>query len=122
MKGINMLKLIELLKLNQPSTWRGLIGLLSGLGVAISPELAEHIVALAVSAFGIVEIVRSEKIPTNEKSIDCNNAIYECTPLISDNGRFFFCIKNTYQRLCRKDISPNNIFPYSYFFWYYRSI
>lgn len=56
-----MLKLIELLKLNQPSTWRGLIGLLSGLGVAISPELAEHIVALAVSAFGIVEIVRSEK-------------------------------------------------------------
>ena len=61
MKGINMLKLIELLKLNQPSTWRGLIGLLSGPGVAISPELAEHIVALAVSAFGIVEIVRSEK-------------------------------------------------------------
>lgn len=40
------------------------IGLLSGLGVAISPELVEHIVALAVSAFGIVEIVRSEK---NEK-------------------------------------------------------
>lgn len=61
MKGINMLRLIELLKLNQPSTWRGLISLLSGLGVAISPELIEHIVALAVSAFGIVEIVRSEK-------------------------------------------------------------
>ncbi len=61
MKGMKMLKLIELLKLNQPSTWRGLIGLLSGLGVAISPELVEHIVALAVSAFGIVEIVRSEK-------------------------------------------------------------
>ena len=61
MKGMKMLKLIELLKLNQPSTWRGLISLLSGLGVAISPELVEHIVALAVSAFGIVEIVRSEK-------------------------------------------------------------
>ena len=56
-----MLKLIDLLKLNQPSTWRGLISLLSGLGVAISPQLVEHIVALAVSAFGIVEIVRSEK-------------------------------------------------------------
>ena len=61
MKGMKILKLIELLKLNQPSTWRGLISLLSGLGVAISPELAEHIVAIAVSAFGIVEIVRSEK-------------------------------------------------------------
>ena len=56
-----MLKLIELLKLNQPSTWRGLISLLSGVGVALSPELVEHIIALAVSAFGIVEIVRSEK-------------------------------------------------------------
>lgn len=64
-----MLKLIELLKLNQPSTWRGLIGLLSGLGVAISPELVEHIVALAVSAFGIVEIVRSEK--QANKTIPC---------------------------------------------------
>ena len=61
MKGTNMLRLIELLKLNQPSTWRGLISLLSGLGVAINPELVEHIVALAVSAFGIVEIVRSGK-------------------------------------------------------------
>ena len=63
-----MLKLIDLLKLNQPSTWRGLISLLSGLGVAISPELVEHIVALAVSAFGIVEIVRSEKA---NKAIPC---------------------------------------------------
>lgn len=61
MKGTNMLRLIELLKLNQPSTWRVLISLLSGLGVAINPELVEHIIALAVSAFGIVEIVRSEK-------------------------------------------------------------
>lgn len=57
-----MLKLIELLKLNQPSTWRGLIGLLSGLGVAISPELAEHIVALAVSAFGIGGKYRRPKV------------------------------------------------------------
>lgn len=61
MKKIKMLKLIEVLKLTQPSTWRGLISLLSGLGVTISPELVEHIVTLAVSAFGIVEIVRSEK-------------------------------------------------------------
>ena len=94
MKGINMLKLIELLKLNQPSTWRGLIGLLSGLGVAISPELAEHIVALAVSAFGIVEIVRSEKKYQQMKSqlTVITQYMMKCTPLISDNGRFFFCI------------------------------
>lgn len=32
----------------------------------------------------------------------------KCTPLISDNGRFFFCIKSTHQRLYSKDISPNN--------------
>lgn len=59
---MKMLKLIEVLKLNQPSTWRGLISLLSGLGFAISPELAEHIIALAVSAFGVVEVIRNEKI------------------------------------------------------------
>ena len=56
-----MLKLIKILKLNQASTWRGLISLLSGFGIFISPELMEHIVALAVSAFGIIEIVRNEK-------------------------------------------------------------
>mgnify|MGYP000551933727 CR=1 FL=1 len=59
-----MIKIIELLKLNQPSTWRGLIGILTGFGFAISPELAEQIIALAVSAFGLIEIVRNEK---NEK-------------------------------------------------------
>ena len=56
-----MLKLIKILKLNQASTWRGLISLLSAFGIFISPELMEHIVALAVSAFGIIEIVRNEK-------------------------------------------------------------
>ncbi len=56
-----MLKLIDLLRLNQPSTWRGLIGILTGFGVAISPALAEQIIALAVSAIGIVEVVRNEK-------------------------------------------------------------
>lgn len=56
-----MLKIIEILKLNQASTWRGLIGIAAGFGVAISPELAEQIVALCVAAIGIVEVVRNEK-------------------------------------------------------------
>lgn len=56
-----MLKIIEILKLNQASTWRGFIGIAAGFGVAISPELTEQIVALCVAAIGIVEVVRNEK-------------------------------------------------------------
>ncbi len=47
--------------LNQPSTWRGLITVLAGFGVAISPELAEKIIAFGVAGFGIVEVVRDER-------------------------------------------------------------
>lgn len=44
----------------QPSTWRGLIAVLTGLGVAISPELAEALIVAGVSAIGVVEVVRNE--------------------------------------------------------------
>lgn len=56
-----MSKIIEILKLNQSSTWRGLISILAGFGVAISPALMEQIVALCVATIGVVEVVRNEK-------------------------------------------------------------
>ena len=44
-------------RLRESSTWRGLILLLTGLGVGISPELIEVIVAIGVSAAGGVGMV-----------------------------------------------------------------
>ena len=47
--------------LKQASTWRGIIAVITGAGVAISPELAEAIISLGVASFGVVEVVRDEK-------------------------------------------------------------
>lgn len=38
----------------EASTWRGAILLLTGFGVQISPEMAETIVSIGVSAAGLV--------------------------------------------------------------------
>lgn len=44
-------------RLKEPSTWRGLILILSSLGVGIQPELAEGIIAVGVGAAGVVGVV-----------------------------------------------------------------
>ncbi|MCT4575064.1 MAG: hypothetical protein N4A43_02285 [Alphaproteobacteria bacterium] len=54
-------------QLKQPSTWRGLIVILTSLGISISPELTEHLVALAVAGFGAVEVIRNENKKKEEK-------------------------------------------------------
>lgn len=44
----------------QPSTWRGILGLIAFTGIALSPALLEQIsIALGVG-FSIIEIVRNE--------------------------------------------------------------
>lgn len=53
-----MEKLLKYAK--QPSTWRGVITVLGAFGVYISPELAEAIIATAIGAYGIVEVIRNE--------------------------------------------------------------
>jgi len=44
-------------RLNEPSTWRGLIMLLTAFGVSISPELSEAIIAGGIGVVGIVGAV-----------------------------------------------------------------
>jgi hypothetical protein len=48
-------------RLSETSTWRGLLALLTGLGVKLRPDLAEAIVSAGLSAMGIVNIFRKEK-------------------------------------------------------------
>lgn len=54
---MNYLKDYLLDRLREPSTWRGIVMLLTGLGVGISPELAESIIAVGVSLAGVIGVV-----------------------------------------------------------------
>jgi len=49
--------------LRQPSTWRGLIGVATALGLSLNPEQAAAIVAAAVALVGVVEVFRDEDKP-----------------------------------------------------------
>jgi hypothetical protein len=47
--------------LKQPSTLRGLIGLLGIFGVAVSPEQSASIITATVSLIAAIEVFRNEK-------------------------------------------------------------
>ena len=47
--------------LRQPSTWRGLLGILAVAGIAINPQWLEVIALVLGTGFSVIEIVRSEK-------------------------------------------------------------
>lgn len=53
--------------LNEPSTWRGAVNLLTACGVAIKPEFAELIVSIGLGAVGFIGVAfkdKKEKIET----------------------------------------------------------
>lgn len=48
-------------KLREKSTWRGLVALAIALGVTVSPEQTEAIIAGGLALIGLVNVFRSEK-------------------------------------------------------------
>jgi len=50
-------------RLSENSTWRGLILLLTSLGVSIQPALHEYIIAGGLAIVGIINVLRKEKKP-----------------------------------------------------------
>lgn len=46
--------------LGQESTWRGIIGILTAIGVSISPELAGSIIAVGMAAIGTINIAKKD--------------------------------------------------------------
>jgi len=48
-------------RLNETSTWRGIISLLTGLGVKLRPDMAEAIISAGLALMGIINIGRKEK-------------------------------------------------------------
>jgi len=45
----------------EASTWRGLVALLTAVGVAISPEQADAIVALGLAVIGAIGVFAADK-------------------------------------------------------------
>lgn len=48
-------------RLKEVSTWQGIITMLTGLGVIVSPELRLAIVSTGVAVFGLVSIILRER-------------------------------------------------------------
>jgi hypothetical protein len=42
--------------LKYPSTWKGIIGLVTAFGVALSPELAEKLIAFGMAGVGFIQV------------------------------------------------------------------
>jgi len=49
-----------LLKIQQESTWRGIISIIALLGVQIAPTHAEHIISGAVSLVASINILKTD--------------------------------------------------------------
>ena len=50
-----------LCRLKEPSTWRGMVAILTAFGVTISPEQVEAIVAVGLSVMGLIGLLTPDK-------------------------------------------------------------
>lgn len=88
-------------KLKEPSTWKGLIWLLTAFGVALSPDAKEAIAALGMALAGligvflekgnahteeeIVQIAKNVQVEETEKKMSKKNAKSKKTDPSTDN-------------------------------------
>jgi hypothetical protein len=47
--------------LKQPSTWRGIVAILTAAGIALEPAQVEAITVAGVALIGVIEVFRNEK-------------------------------------------------------------
>lgn len=48
-------------RLAEPSTYRGIVGMLTALGITLNPELIKEVVALSVAVLSFIEFIKKEK-------------------------------------------------------------
>lgn len=48
-------------RLKEASTWRGIIAFLTGVGIAISPDLQEAIITFGLAGMGLVGVITADK-------------------------------------------------------------
>lgn len=54
-------------RLAEPSTYRGIIGFATALGITLNPEMIKEVIALSVAVLSFVEFVRKEKDKTEKE-------------------------------------------------------
>jgi len=54
-------------RLEEPSTYQGITGLLAAIGYAVNPEMLELIVTTAVGVISFIQMSKSEKLVTKKK-------------------------------------------------------
>lgn len=52
-------------RLSEPSTWRGIISMITALGVKLRPDLMDAIMTAGLGAMGVINIFRKEKDASN---------------------------------------------------------
>ena len=57
-------------RLNEPSTWRGLISIATGLGVKLRPDMTEAIISGGLALMGLINVVRKEKPSDAAPAVD----------------------------------------------------
>jgi hypothetical protein len=60
-KGENIMKAYLLERLKEASTWRGIVALLTAIGVTLSPAQGEAIIALGLAAIGTLGVFTADK-------------------------------------------------------------
>lgn len=55
-------------RLKEPSTWRGLILILTSAGVGIQPAIADQIIAAGVGLAGLIGVVTADKKADNSET------------------------------------------------------
>lgn len=53
-------------RLKEPSSWRGIVGLLTSVGVVTNPDLGNSIIATGIALMGLIGILTKDKTPPVE--------------------------------------------------------
>ena len=56
--------------LSQPSTYKGLFGLLAAFGVVVKPELSDAIIACAIGVIGLIDVIIDETVEKDTKKAE----------------------------------------------------
>ena len=65
---VNDMKDYLLDRLKEPSTWRGIILILTSAGVGIEPAMADAIISAGIGLAGVIGVVTADKKPDNTET------------------------------------------------------